>query len=118
MGESLRAALGKIAEAAPDWLLGVVSPDWFDRYVHRFELQRLPKGELARETLRRQVGEDSWHRLASRDGGARSPKCPSLPQSGALASLVWTQHFEWVDGLIRGLDGPAVESAEPGHLAL
>jgi hypothetical protein len=67
VGESLRAALNEIAEVAPDWLLGVVSPDWFDRYVHRFELQRFPKGEQAKELLRRQVGEDSWHRLASGD---------------------------------------------------
>src|SRR5205809_3149868 len=63
VGESLRAALNEIAEVAPDWLLGVVSPDWFDRYVHRFELQRFPKEKPAQETLRRQVGEDSWHLL-------------------------------------------------------
>jgi transposase len=86
VGESLRAALGEIAEVAPDWLLGVVSPDWFDRYVHRFELQRFPKGEQAKALLRRQVGEDSWHRLASRAGRARSPAGARLPQSGTLAT--------------------------------
>src|SRR2546426_5046296 len=31
VGESLRAALNELAEVAPDWLLGVISPDWFDR---------------------------------------------------------------------------------------
>ena len=67
VGESLRAALGEIAAVAPDWLLGILSPDWFARSVHRFELQRFPKGEQAKEDLRRQVGEDSWHRLASGD---------------------------------------------------
>jgi transposase len=67
VGESLRAALGEIAEVAPDWLLEIVSPDWFDRYVHRFELQRFPKEKSAQETLRKQVGEDSWQRLASGD---------------------------------------------------
>ena len=41
----------------------IVSPDWFDRYVHRFALQRFPKEKSARETLRNQVGEDSWHLL-------------------------------------------------------
>ncbi len=45
VGESLRAALDEIADVAADWLLGIISPDWFDRYVHRFELQRFPKGE-------------------------------------------------------------------------
>src|SRR6266699_4923340 len=63
VGEILRAALNEIAEVAPDWLLGVVGPDWFDRYVHRFELQRFPKGEQAQALLRRQVGEDSRHLL-------------------------------------------------------
>jgi len=65
VGESLRAALNEIAEVAPDWLLGVISPDWFDRYVHRFELQRFPKGKSAQDSLRQQVGEDSWQRLPS-----------------------------------------------------
>src|SRR6266568_147165 len=87
VGESLRAALNEIAEVAPDWLLEIVSPDWFDRYVHRFELQRFPKEKSAQETLRKQVGEDSWQQ-------------------------VWHQHFERVAGLIRWRDGPSVESAE------
>ncbi len=86
VGESLRAALNEIAEVAPDWLLSVISPDWFDRYVHRFELQRLPKGEQAKEDVAAgQVGEDSWHRLASSDGRAGSPKCASVSKSAALA---------------------------------
>src|SRR5215470_4794958 len=57
VGERLRATLNELATVAPDWVLQVVSPDWFDRYVHRFELQRFPKGAQAQETLRRQVGE-------------------------------------------------------------
>src|SRR5713226_579535 len=111
VGESLRAALNEIAEGAPDWLLGVVSPDWFDRYVHRFELQRLPKGQEAKETLRRQVGADSWHLLQA-VADAHAPQsvraCPSL----AHLQQIWTQHFERVDGQVRWRDGPAVESAE------
>src|SRR5712692_1203237 len=55
VGESLRASLNEIAAVAPDWLLSVISPDWFDRYVHRFELQRFPKEKSAQETLRKQV---------------------------------------------------------------
>src|SRR5260370_38330712 len=30
VGESLRATLNELAEGDPDWLLGVISPDWFD----------------------------------------------------------------------------------------
>jgi len=66
---------------APDWLFGVISPDWFDRYVHRFELQRFPKGLGAQEALRRQVGEDGWHLLqaaADEDAPQSVRTCPSL----------------------------------------
>jgi transposase len=111
VGESLRASLNELAEVAPDWLLGVISPDWFDRYVHRFELQRFPKGQQAQDALRRQVGEDSWHLLqAAMDEQAPQGvrDCPSL----LLLQQVWNQHFECVDGLIRWRDGPSVESAE------
>ena len=111
VGESLRAALNEIAEVAPDWLLEIVSPDWFDRYVHRFELQRFPKEKSTQETLRKQVGEDSWHLLqaATNEQAPQSVQaCPSL----ARLQQVWHQHFEWVDGQVRWRDGPAVESAE------
>ncbi len=111
VGESLRAVLNEIAEVAPDWLLGVISPDWFDRYVHRFELQRFPKGKPAQDSLRQQVGEDSW-RLLQAATDEHAPQqvrdCPSL----GLLQQVWAQHFERVEGLIRWRDGPAVESAE------
>ncbi len=111
VGESLRATLNEIAEVAPDWLLGVISPDWFDRYVHRFELQRFPKGQEAQATLRRQVGEDSWHLLqAALDEHAPQDvrDCPSL----ILLQQVWHQHFERIEGLVRWRDGPLVANAE------
>ncbi len=111
VGESLRAALGELAEVAPDWLLSIISPDWFDRYVHRFELQRFPKGEQAKEDLRRQVGEDGWHLLqaaTNEQAPQRVRECSTL----VLLQQVWNQHFERVDGLIRWRDGPSVESAQ------
>jgi hypothetical protein len=111
VGESLRAALNEIAEVNPDWFLSVSSPDWFDRSVHRFELQRFPKGQQAQDALRTQVGADSWHLLqaALNEQAPQSVRaCPSL----ALLQQVWPQHFERVDGLIRWRDGPSVENAE------
>jgi transposase len=72
VGESLRAALNELADVAPDWLLSMISPDWFDRSVHRFELQRFPNGEQAKEDLRRQVGEDSWYLLQTATNGTAS----------------------------------------------
>ena len=111
MGESLRTSLNELAEVAPDWLLGVISPDWFDRYVHRFELQRFPKGKQAQDTLQRQVGEDSWRLLqAAMDEHApqRVRDFPSL----VLLQQVWNQHFERVDDVVRWRDGPLVPNAE------
>jgi transposase len=107
VGESLRAALNEIAEVDPEWLLSVISPDWFDRYVHRFELQRFSKGAQAQELLRRQVGEDGWHLLqAAMDEQAPQSvrACPSL----LLLQKVWNQHFERIDGKIRWRDGSLV----------
>ena len=40
VGESMRAALGDLAKEDPEWLLAHLTPDWFDRSVHRFELTR------------------------------------------------------------------------------
>src|SRR6266567_5456026 len=109
--ESLRAVLNEIAEVEPDWLLGIISPDWFDRYVHRFELQRFPKGQTAQDSLRKQVGEDGWHLLQA----AMDEHAPQQVRDGPslmLLQRVWHQHFERVDGLIGFRDGPAVQSAE------
>jgi len=38
--------------------------------------------------------------------------CAGLPQSAALASLVWTQHFERVAGVVRWRESPLVPNAE------
>jgi hypothetical protein len=96
---------------APDWLLGVISPDWFDRYVHRFELPRFPKGKQAQAILQMQVGEDSWRLLqAAMDEHTpqRVRDCPSL----VLLQQVWNQHFERIDDVVRWRDGPLVPNAE------
>ena len=90
MGESLRAALNELAEVEPDWLLTVIRPDWFDRYVQRFELQRFPKGEQAKADLRRQVGEDSWQLLqaATKEQAPQSVQaCPSVARLRASSGL-------------------------------
>jgi transposase len=101
VGESLRAALNEIAEGAPDWLLGIISPDWFDRYVHRFELQRFPKGQQAQDTLRRQVGEDSWHLLQAATN-EQAPQgvqdCPSLVLLQQVGTNISSRSTAWCAG--------------------
>jgi transposase len=111
VGESLRVALNALAEQEPDWLESVISPDWFDRYVHRFELQRFPKGKAAQEALVQAVGKDSFTLLSA----VEQPDAPAgLAAGEEMRRLrqVWEQHYERVEGQIKWRDGPAVKNAE------
>src|SRR5436305_9756536 len=72
VGETLRATLNAIAEVEPAWLREQVDEGWFDRYVHRFELARLPKAESKREELRQQVGRDGLSLLQA----CQQPQAP------------------------------------------
>ena len=111
VGETLRAVLNELADLAPEWLLGVISPDWFDRYVHRFELQRFPKGKAAQEALQSQVGRDVWTLLQAVQA-AQTPAEVKVLASLARLSQVWSQHFEQVDGRIQWRDGPTCRNSE------
>ena len=111
VGETLRATLNAIAEVEPEWLRAQIDEEWFDRYVHRFELARLPKAESKRAELRQQVGRDGLRLLQA----SQQPQAPEavrdLPQI-PLLQQVWQQHYEEVDGEIRWRDGPAVANAQ------
>jgi transposase len=63
--ETLRHALNILAVVAPDWLQGQVQSDWLERYGHRAEEFRLPKGVDKRQQLLHQVGQDGWGVLAA-----------------------------------------------------
>src|SRR5947209_13064205 len=111
VGETLRAVLNELAEREPEWLLSVISLDWFDRYVHRFELQRFPKGKQAQEALLQQVGQDGWKLLEA----LQAPQAPqgvgTLPRV-SLLQQVWQQHFERSQGRVKWRDGPLVCNEE------
>jgi transposase len=107
VGETLRALLNELAEQEGEWLLSVITPDWFDRYVHRFELQRFPKGKQAQEELLLQVGRDGWQLLEA----VQAPEAPAAVRGCALSAVlqqVWQQHFERVQGGVKWRDGPLV----------
>jgi len=76
VGEALRAALNVLAESEPEWLLEHIEDDWFDRYVHRFELARFPKGQSQREQLQRQVGRDVQRLLLASEQPRERPALP------------------------------------------
>ncbi|MAU11454.1 MAG: IS5/IS1182 family transposase [Anaerolineaceae bacterium] len=59
IGESLRAALNRVARCEPDWLKSWVLTSWFDRYSKPFSEYHLPKKTSERQTQAEQIGQDS-----------------------------------------------------------
>jgi transposase len=98
VGETLRLTLNQLAELDGDWLLTVITPAWFERYVHRVELARLPKSEQARQVGIAQLGQDGWQLL----GAAQQAHTPQAVREAGCWSLlrqVWGQHYEVVEAL-------------------
>src|SRR5205085_8031295 len=103
VGESMRAALNALAEHESAWLREHLSPEWFDRYVHRFELTRFPKAETQRQLLRQQVGQDVAQLLACIDEGSTPQSVRSEPFV-TLLRQVFAQHYEGEGQQIRWRD--------------
>src|SRR5260370_15544151 len=93
VGESMRAALNAVAAQEPQWLQAPLKPEWVDRYVHRFELARLPKAETQRQLLRQQVGEDVAQLLACLQEVQTPQWLRSLPEARLLPQ-VFAQPYE------------------------
>ena len=117
VGEALRAALNEWADQEPAWLLEHIEDEWFDRYVHRFELARFPKGQQQREQLQQQVGADA-QRLRH---ASQQPQAPAAVRTMAALQVlrqIWQQHYrraQWADTLARW---PGGEQCPAGRLAL
>ena len=47
------------SQTVPDWLATQVTAQWLDRYSHRIEEYRLPKGVEARQRYAEQIGAGS-----------------------------------------------------------
>src|SRR6266853_1313312 len=111
VGEGMRAALNALAEQDPDWLSAHLNPEWFDRYVHRFELARFPKAETERTLLREQVGQDVAQLLAALDQ-PQTPQAVREMAEGALLRQLFAQHYEQRGQQIHWRDGPAVSNED------
>jgi transposase len=102
-GETLRHALNVLAEAAPEWLLSHMQPEWTDRYGKRFENYRLPREEAQRKTLAATVGNDGRHLLQALYAADAPPSLRQLPAVQILRQ-VWVQQFVVEEGRLRWRD--------------
>jgi len=92
VGETLRQTLNVLAEEAPTWLLQQISPDWFDRYVYRFEMYRLPKKKAEREALQQQIGLDGVELLTAIYADETPLRLRQLPAVEMLR-CIWMQQY-------------------------
>jgi transposase len=108
VGEAMRAALNALAqrEDGASWLLGVVPADWFDRYVHRFELTRFPKAESQRQALIAHVGADV-HFLLEALQRQETPKALQEVPEVKILRQIFAQDYEVSHRQVHWRDGPA-----------
>ena len=100
VGETVRAALNGLAAAAPEWLADHLNPEWVERYAHRVEDYRLPKGKAARDAYGLVVAEDGYVLL---DALTVSSAPRELQELSAVVTLraCWEQYFVRADKKIR-----------------
>jgi transposase len=92
VGETMRAALNQLAQLAPDWLRGIVSVDWYERYDRRFDLFHLPDSRAKRQALVQQIGSDGYQLLTQ----AFAPDAPvAVRTAERVESLrqIWIQQY-------------------------
>jgi transposase len=92
IGETLRHALNTLAGFAPAWLRQQADPAWVERYAHRVEQYRLPKGEPERAELARTIAEDGYRLLSACWASDAPAAVRELPAVMTLRQ-VWLQQF-------------------------
>ena len=100
VGESMRQVLNGIAVVAPTWLQSRVPVYWYERYVHRIELFRLPKGDAPRVRWAEEVGKDGQLLLAWLEAEDAPAYLREIPAVGILRQ-VWQQQYDLTKGQVR-----------------
>jgi transposase len=91
-GETIRAALNELASIAPMWLKQHAKPDWVERYDHRIEQHRLPKGKSAPDAYGLAVAEDGFALLDALETEGTPEELKTLPAVETLRAC-WAQYF-------------------------
>ncbi|MGW6476354.1 transposase [Streptomyces sp. NPDC055059] len=95
VAETLRAALEELVAHGEEWLAGLVTADWGDRYGRPVRYDRLPRGGDALIAYVLRVGEDGMHILRAVHDSDAPPGLRVLPAVEILRQ-VWVQQY-WVD---------------------
>ncbi|WP_330254551.1 IS1182 family transposase [Nocardia sp. NBC_00565] len=101
--ETLRAALNALAAAAPDWLVGIAEPEWFDRYSARSEDTRFPSRWAARAAHANQIGSDGMTVLSAVTAADAPAWLRQLP-AVELLRRIWIQQYQVSDGAVAWRD--------------
>jgi transposase len=111
VGETLRAALEALAAAAPDWLSGLIGPEWAERYGARIDSYRFPKGEDARARWLGQVGRDGFTLLDAVTVAAAPDWLRQVPAVSALRQA-WDQQYHRDGQEVRWREGKDLPPGE------
>lgn len=115
VGETLRHALNRLAEVAPDWLRAQVPADWFDRYSLRFEEYRLPTGQAERAALAATIGADGVQLLSAVYASGAPPQVRQVPAVEILRQVWVQQYYAPQEGTVRWRDARDIP---PGALMI
>ncbi|GGN47179.1 hypothetical protein GCM10011578_100600 [Streptomyces fuscichromogenes] len=111
VGETLRAALEELAEAAPAWLTPLIEPEWAKRYGRRVEIGKLAGGTAAVTARAEEFGRDG-QKILTAAWAADTPPHPRLLPQVEILRQVWVHHYYWdTDGCLRWRDGHALPPA-------
>lgn len=95
--ESLRAAMGALAVAAPGWLRVHADPSWAGRCARRAEDLHVPRGEVARRAFAEGVGRDG-HALLAVVTASDAPSWLREVPAVEVLRRVWVQTFALDEG--------------------
>lgn len=98
--ETLRHTLDVLVDVAPEWLRTHARIEWVQRYRHRSDAERLPKGKTAQRELADQIGRDGAELLNTIYEGDAPRWLRQVPAVETLRR-VWVQNYLHSDEGVR-----------------
>ena len=92
VGETMRSTLNELAVLAPEWLKGIMKPEWVKRYGRRFDGYGLPKSRPKRDALAITIGEDGFYLLQAAYA-AEAPDEVTASRMLEVLRRIWVQQY-------------------------